>query len=158
MKFWNSRSVFTVRHKFNPEILSSFKVNADDALKKINLLSNIKEIQSTDIPVKILNKYADISGSYECHVCNIYSSQQITPFMYLFLTKLQHSLSKGYSSQHCLLVVLEKWKRAVDTGKDIGAPLTDLLETFDSLSHKLIIAKPCAYEFNFSAINLIQNF
>ena len=78
--------------------------------------------------------------------------------MYLVLTKLQHSLSKGYSSQHCLLVVLQKLKRAVDTGKDIGAPLTDLLETFDSLSHKLIIAKPCAYEFSFSAINLIQNF
>ena len=71
MKFWNDRSVFTVRHKFNPEILSSLKVNTDNALKKINLLSNIKVIQSTDIPVKILNKYADISGSYGCHVCNI---------------------------------------------------------------------------------------
>ena len=33
---------------------------------------------------------------------------------------------KGYSTQHCLLAMLEKWKKVIDKGKGFGALLTDL--------------------------------
>ena len=45
--------------------------------------------------------------------------------------------------QHTVLpvVMLEKWKNAVDRGKCVGALMTDLSNAFDCLSHKLLIAK-----------------
>ena len=35
-------------------------------------------------------------------------------------------MSKGYSTQYCLLNLLEKWKNPVGKGKSFGALLTDL--------------------------------
>ena len=46
------------------------------------------------------------------------------------------------STQQCLLAMLEKWKRSVDSGKAFGALLTDLSKTFDCLGHEqFLIAK-----------------
>ena len=38
---------------------------------------------------------------------------------------------KGFSGQHSLLSMLEKWKSAKDNKKVFGALLTDLSEAFD---------------------------
>ena len=38
-----------------------------------------------------------------------------------------------FSTQQCLLTLLEKWKNAVDKGKMFGALLTDLSKAFDYL-------------------------
>ena len=32
-----------------------------------------------------------------------------------FLSKHQCGFKKGYKGEHCLLVIIEKWKKAVDT-------------------------------------------
>ena len=48
-----------------------------------------------------------------------------------FLPKYPCGFRKGYSTQHCLLFILEKWKRAVDNGKVFGILLTDLSKAFD---------------------------
>ena len=53
--------------------------------------------------------------------------------MFEFLLKYQCGFRKGYSTQHCLLVILEKWKSAVAKGKSFGALLTDLSKAFDCL-------------------------
>ena len=42
---------------------------------------------------------------------------------------------KGYSTQHCLLLLTEKFQEAIDRGNQFGALLTDLSKTFDSLDH-----------------------
>ena len=42
--------------------------------------------------------------------------------------------------------MLKKWKIAVDNKKVFGTLLTDLSNTFDCLSHDLLIAKVNAYE------------
>ena len=63
-------------------------------------------------------------------------------------------------SQHCLLVMLEKWTSAVDKGKSFGALLTDLKhlsKTFDCLSHELLLAKLHAYEFSIAQLRLIHS-
>ena len=67
--------------------------------------------------------------------------RQISNYMESFLSKYQCDFRKGFSTQHCLLFLLEKWKRAVDNGKVFKILLTDLSKTFDCLSHELLLAK-----------------
>ena len=75
-----------------------------------------------------------------------------------FLSKYKCGSRKGFNAQHCLLAMLEKWKKAVDTKKVFGALLTNLSKAFDCLPHDLIIAKLNACGFSFPALNLIQNY
>ena len=51
------------------------------------------------------------------------------------LSKFQCGFRKGTSAQHCLIVMLEKWKKAVDMKGCAGALLTDLSKAFDCISH-----------------------
>ena len=74
------------------------------------------------------------------------------------LSKYQCGFRKGYSAQHCLLAMLEKWKNAVGKGKIFGALLTDLSKAFDSLSHDLLIAKLNAYGFSLLALKLVHSY
>ena len=101
-------------------------------------------------PVSILPV---ISKIFEKLLC-----KQITIFMDPLLSKYQCGFRKGYSAQHCLLAMLEKWKNAVDKGKIFGALLTDLSKAFDSLSHDLLIAKLNAYGFSLPALKLVHSY
>ena len=42
----------------------------------------------------------------------------------------QCGFRKGYSAQHCLLVMIEKFKEAIDKSNEFGALLTDLSKAF----------------------------
>ena len=84
--------------------------------------------------------------------------RQISNFMDTFLSKYQCGFRKGYSTQYCLLAMLEKWKSAVDKQKYFGALLTDLSKAFDCISHELLLAKLHAYGFNIPALTLIQSY
>ena len=75
-----------------------------------------------------------------------------------FLSKEQCGFRKGYSTQQCLLALLEKWKRAVDSGQMFGALLTDLSKAFDCLDHELLIAKLNAYGFSLPALKLVHDY
>ena len=100
-------------------------------------------------PVSILPV---ISKIFEKILCN-----QITPFTDQFLSKYQCRFRKGFIAQHCLLAMLEKWKKSADTNKVFFALLIDLSKAFDCLTHDLVIAKLNAYEFSLPALNLLQN-
>ena len=73
-------------------------------------------------------------------------------------SKYQYGFRKGYSSQQCLLALLEKWKAAVDKGKVFGALLTDLSKAFDCLNHELLVAKLNAYGFTLPALKLVHDY
>ena len=53
----------------------------------------------------------------------------------------QCSFRKGYSTQHCLLVMIEQFKKAIDSGNESGALITDLSKAFDCINHPLLIVK-----------------
>ena len=78
-------------------------------------------------PVSILS---NISKIYERLIF-----KQISEYFEPILSKFQCGFRTGYSAQHCLLAMLEKWKSAVDNKKTFGALLTDLSKAFDCLSH-----------------------
>ena len=73
-------------------------------------------------------------------------------------SKYQCGFRIGFSTQQCLLAMLEKWKRSIDNGKSFGALLTDLSKSFDCLDHELLIAKLNAYGFHLSALKLIHDY
>ena len=66
-----------------------------------NLMDNYK-------PVSILPNLSKIHER-----CTFW---QISSFVVPFLSKFQSDFRKGYSTQHCLLAILEKWKEALDKG------------------------------------------
>ena len=62
---------------------------------------------------------------------------EISKYFETKLSKFQCGFRKGYSTQHCLLAMIEKWKTAVDNGGVFTALLTDLSKAFDCIPHDL---------------------
>ena len=56
-------------------------------------------------------------------------------------SKFQCGFRKGYSSQHCLLLTIDQWKKEVDNNKVFGAHLTELSKAFDCICHDLVAAR-----------------
>ena len=101
-------------------------------------------------PVSILS---NISKIYERLMF-----KQISEYFEPILSKFQCGFRKGFSAQHCLLAMLEKWKAAVDNKNTFGALLTDLSKAFDCLPHDRLLAKLNAYGFSLSALKLVQSY
>ena len=101
-------------------------------------------------PVSILS---NISKIYErC----LYDQVQV--FFESILSKYQCRIRRGYNAQHCLITVIEKWKKNVDNVGAFGVLFTDLSKAFDCLSHKLLIAKLDAYGFYKNALKSVNSY
>ena len=105
-----------------------------DNYRPVSILSNISKIYERCIYDQIEKYFDDILSKYQC------------------------GFRKGYSAQHCLMSLIEKWKESVDSGGAFGALLTDLSEAFDCLPHELLIAKLNAYGFDEKALKLIHSY
>ena len=78
--------------------------------------------------------------------------------METYLSQYLCGFRKGYVTQHCLIVMLEKWRKALDERDAAGALLTDLSKVFDCLNHKLLIGKLEAYGFDRSSLDYIYSY
>ena len=94
---------------------------------------NCKRDKENYRPVSILSNFSKV------HEKSLYS--QLYTYFQNILFLSQCGFSKGYSTQHCLLVMTEKFKEAIDRGDKFGALLTDLSKAFDCINHPLLIAK-----------------
>ena len=65
---------------------------------------------------------------------------------------------KGHGVQHCLTVMLEKFKESRDRGDGLGALFTDLSKTFDCIDHNLIITEVSCYGVKTKSLNLIFSY
>ena len=74
------------------------------------------------------------------------------------MSKYQSGYRRGYDSQPCLIILIEKLKKTVDNGDAFKALITDLLKAFDCLSHELLTAKLDAYDFDKSSLKLIHSY
>ena len=70
---------------------------------------------------------------------------QINEHFCSVLSPLQCGFRKFHSAQHCILVLIEKWKIALDSKQKAGIILTDLSKAFDCIRHDMFIAKCNAY-------------
>ena len=66
---------------------------------------------------------------------------------------------KGYSTQHALINLLQKWQKYLDVSDGIiGTLVMDLSKPYDCVNDDLIIAKLEAYGFGKSSLKLLQNY
>ena len=65
--------------------------------------------------------------------------QQLYEHFNLIFSPKQCGFQKGYSAQHCLMVMLEKFKESRDKGEIFGAFFTDLSKVFDCIDRNLLI-------------------
>ena len=144
---------------FNNLILKDFNRSLDKCLfpadlKNAEVVPVFKKGDKTNKenyrPVSILS---NISKVYERCIYD-----QICSFFDTILSKLQCGFRKGFSAQTCLLVMVEKWRKSIDSGNKSGAVLTDLSKAFDCLPHDLFIAKLHAYGFSREALNYIYSY
>ena len=63
-----------------------------------------------------------------------------------------------YSTQYCLMVMLERFRKALENKNKFGALLTDLPKAFDCLNHELLIAKLAAYGFDHISLNVLLSY
>ena len=114
-------------------------------LKKLSY-SSYYSCQTSDIPTKIIKLNPDI----------------ISHFIYVHFGSRKCGFRKGFSAQHCLLVMIEKFKEAIDRGNELGnefgALLTDLSKAFNCITHPLLIAKFQSYGVLPLSINMISSY
>ena len=84
--------------------------------------------------------------------------EKMSHFFKNIFSKHPSGFQKDFSTQQCLLAMLEKWKRSIDNTKMFGALLTDLFKVFDCLDHELLMAKLNAYGFSLTALKLVHNY
>ena len=142
------------------------KYTCDDINASIRSSKFHKELKKADIapvhkkkselskvnyrPISIL---PNISKVYERYLYD-----QMSEFFDNIFSKYQCGFRKGYSEQHCLLVMIEKWRKVVDNGGAFGALLTDLSKAFYCIPHDLIIAKLEAYGFQIDALRFVHDY
>ena len=76
----------------------------------------------------------------------------------VILSDRMSAFRAGFSCQHVLLAMVERWREAIENKKLVGAVLVDLSKAFDCLPHPLLIAKLHAYGFPESATILLANY
>ena len=136
-KFIDDYSFYTIHFEFNRHVTPVYKKkskNSKDNYRSVSILSNISKI-------------------YERRIYD-----QIQLFFDFLLSKYQCGFRRGYNAQHCLITLIEKWKKSVDNGGAFCALLTDLSKTFDYLPHELLIDKLDAYGFDKSSLKLIHSY
>ena len=84
--------------------------------------------------------------------------KQVTNFM---TDKLAHSITgfrKSHGTQISLVVMIEKWKKALDKGEYVSALFMDFSKAFDTTNHDLLISKLKAYGFSKEVLKLMKSY
>jgi hypothetical protein len=84
--------------------------------------------------------------------------EQINTYIEDFLSDYLCGYRKGFSTQHALISMIEKWRKILDKRGIAGAILMDLSKAFDCMNHELLLAKLSAYGFSKEALETIQDY
>ena len=84
--------------------------------------------------------------------------KQISFYIDQFLSPYMCGYRKGFSTQHALLSLIEKWKKVLDNKGYGGAILMDLSKAFDTINHDLLFAKLHLYGFSKDSLKLMKSY
>ena len=140
-----------ILHNFNNSL---FDATFPSELKKADVTPIFKKKDRNNVenyrPVSILPNFSKI---YERCLYD-----QMYKYFNHILSKWQCGFRKGFSTQDCLLVMTEKWRKCLDKAGISGAILTDLSKAFDCILHDLLIAKLAAYGFDYQSLRIMESF
>ena len=74
------------------------------------------------------------------------------------LSKCLTGFRKSHGTQHVLVTMLEKWKKAVDNEEYVSALFLDLSKAFGTINHDLLLAKLKAYGFSSNTLKLMHSY
>ena len=74
------------------------------------------------------------------------------------LSKYLTGFRKSHGTQHLLVTMPEKWKKATDNGEYVSALFLDLSKVFDTINHDLLLAKLKADGFSPNALKLMLSY
>ena len=126
-----------------PQLLKLADVTPIHKKDETSLMKNYRPVSLLPVVSKLFEK-------------NMYN--QILSHIDKFLSPYLFGYRKGFSTEQCLTVMLEAWKKALDRKGKAGAILTDLSKAFDCLNHDLLLAKFAAYGFDNSALLFIRSY
>ena len=124
------------------------------SLKKADIIPLHKKFERT-----IAENYRPISllpSDSKLYERDMYN--QISNYIEQYLSPYLFGFRKGHSTEQCLNIMLEAWKKALDNKQYAGAVLTDLSKAFDCLNHELLIVKLETYGFSHEALHFIFNY
>ena len=135
-------------------INSLFGSNFPSNLEVADILPTHQKKDKSDIenyrPISIL---PTLSKTYERCVYD-----QIYKYFDQIFSKYQCSFCKGYNTQHCLLMMVEKWKEVLDKGSLGSALVASLSKAFDCIKHDLLIVKLAAYGFDSHSLSFVFSY
>ena len=84
--------------------------------------------------------------------------KQISDYIGKILSPFLCGYRKCFSTQYALLTTIKRWKFCLDKQGFPGALLMDLSKAFDTINHKLLIAKSHAYGFSTDALEVLLSY
>ena len=81
---------------------------------------------------------------------------QMVRFIKDILYVHMYGYRKGYSAQHALLTLIERWEKVLDGHGHAGAIITYLSKAFDTINRGILLAKLYAYGFDKKSLLLIK--
>ena len=101
-------------------------------------------------PISLLPTFSKV---YERIIFN-----QLLKIIETKLSKYLCGFRRGYSTQHCLLNLLQAWQKHLSNSGKVGAVLMDLSKAFDVLPHDLLIAKLWAYGVGTKSLRFLYSY
>ena len=95
------------------------------------------------------------------HISKIFKRiihKQITSYTKVKLNSCITGIQKSHGTQHSLVVILEKWKRATDKGECVLVLFMDFSKAFDTINRNLMITKLKAYGFSREVSKFMQSY
>ena len=161
-------NIQTFRQTKRKKQLSSILICIFTKAHKIWNFGTMEGIQDLDV---LTSKYDNIilMGDFNaepvdtvisdfCEIYNLIVFSRISNFFEDVFSQYQCGFCKSYNAQHCLLVMVEKWKKIVDCGGVFGVLLTDLSKALDCIPHDLFIARLEQYRFQTDALSLVYDY
>ena len=99
--------------------------------------------------------------SLSLHVSKVFEriiQKQVTNYMTGKPALSITGFRKAHGTQSSLVMMLEKWKRALDKGDYVSALFMDLSKAFDTINHDILVGKLKAYGFSKEALRLIKSY
>ena len=74
------------------------------------------------------------------------------------LSNILNGFRKGHTAPNSLLIFIEKWKRNLDENMKVEAIFMDLSKVFETLNHRLLLAKLRGYDLQLTALKQMENY